>query len=166
MKYVFSFTACLLFMLTPLYGQFLLPKEQLFIRQTTSTVKIDDGNTTSDDWKSVIEKLERKSVVLLGEMNHGSREIFLRRNELIQALHQQLGFDVILFESGIGELIYDEQERQNLKPRQLLSAFFGIWQTQEFEALMTYVQTYNLKIAGFDVQRSDGSFTPLLQQRY
>lgn len=165
MKYLLL--ACfthLLLILTPLYGQFLLPEEQLFIKHTVSTIKVDTGTTVVDDWSSVIKEVDGKRIVLLGEANHGSREIFLRRNELIQALHEQLGFEVILFESGMGELIYDDQEQQRLAPRQLLSAFFDIWRTQEFESLMAYVQAHHLAIAGFDVQRSGNSFEPLLQE--
>ncbi|HEV7783653.1 MAG TPA: hypothetical protein VGO58_20420 [Chitinophagaceae bacterium] len=53
-------------------------------------------------------------MVLIGEPNHGSKEIFLLRNSLIKFLHESHGFDIILFESGIGELIRADISKDQL----------------------------------------------------
>ena len=42
--------------------------------------------------------------------------------------------------------------------------FFGGWRTSEFRELMTYVKSEEVSIAGFDVQRTGGSFNPLLSK--
>ena len=123
-----------------------------------------DRNYKGGDWSPVIEAVQNKNMVLLGEMNHGAREIFITRNELIKALHQELGFDVILFESGIGELGSIQYSRDSLTSKQMTYGFFGGWRTQAFEDLMHYVRDEDITIGGFDVQKTGNGFTGLLER--
>ena len=101
--------------------------------------------------------------MLLGEFNHGSREVFVSRNDLIKSLHENLGFDVILFEAGIGELSEINFYKKTLAPEQMTKGFFGIWRTKEFERLMQYIKENQIEIGGFDVQRSGAGFNKLLR---
>ncbi|MEM6721232.1 MAG: hypothetical protein AAF611_18020 [Bacteroidota bacterium] len=128
--------------------------------------KIKSINVSSDyqkgDWKPILKEVKNKRIVLLGELNHGSKEIFLSRNDLIKSLHEKLGFDVILFESGIGELIETNSQKKNLPPNKMTYGFFGGWRTSEFVDLMDYVKSRNMSISGFDVQRTGNSFQSVL----
>jgi len=108
--------------------------------------------------------MKDKRFILLGEFNHGSKEVFELRTSLIKHLHENLGVNVILFESGIGELITAEVYKQELTARQMTNGVFSGWRTKEFVDLMDYVKTENMSIAGFDVQRSGGSFQFLLKE--
>ena len=110
------------------------------------------------NWEPMAKRIGEKRLVLLGEFNHGSKEIFLARNDLIRFLHEKKGFNVILFESGIGELIGPEINRQHYTPEQMANCLTGVWRTKEFTELMAYVQSSGIKTGGFDVQRSGGSF--------
>ncbi len=160
---------------------------QLFLLLSLSTVSLFGQNPSvevpdlSDDRVlalpvegplsgTALDKLDQavaeKRFVSIGEFTHGSREVFLLRNRLIEYLHEQHGFDVILFEAGIGELIVLNEEKHNLTDRQLTGGFFGPWRTEEFRDLMRYVRENEIEIAGFDVQRTARSFDPLLRELF
>lgn len=117
---------------------------------------------SNGDWTDVLKKVENKRIVLLGELNHGSKEIFLSRNDLIKSLHKEMGFNIILFESGIGELISINEQKHKLTPTEMTYGFFSGWRTDEFTKLMDYVKSNNISISGFDVQRTGSSFEKTL----
>ncbi|MEO1032695.1 MAG: erythromycin esterase family protein [Bacteroidota bacterium] len=121
-----------------------------------------DSNYINGNWKPILKAVKNKRIVLLGELNHGSKEIFKSRNDLIKSLNQELGFNVILFESGIGELIEINLQKKTLSPTEMIYGFFGGWRTDEFVELMDYIKSNNISISGFDVQRTGGAFEKLL----
>lgn len=148
---------------TPVFGQNLSKEASLFIKKHTSVLS-RDKNFQLTDWKNVLKDVRKSRLVLIGEANHGSREMFEVRNSLIRSLHKKLDFDVILFESGIGELILPNCQKATKTAAELTRGLFGIWQTSAFEELMAFVKEEEIEIAGFDVQRSGGSFQYLLQE--
>lgn len=145
------------------YGQ-TLTKEQINFLQKNAKVICKDSSITDADWKPLAAHLKGKKIILLGEFNHGSREIFQLRNSLIKYLHRELGIKTILFESGIGELLLADMRKNEMTPAQMTNGLFGGWRTEEFSDLMAYVKSENLSIAGFDVQRTGGSFAYLLKE--
>lgn len=132
-----------------------------FLNKKIKSIEVD-ANYSNGNWKPVLKEVNNKKIVLLGELNHGSKEIFLSRNDLIKSLHQELGFNVILFEAGIGELFSIDLQKETLTPQEMIHGFFGGWRTEEFIELMNYVKSNNISISGFDVQRTGGSFEKLL----
>lgn len=109
-------------------------------------------------WEPVASQLKNKNMIFLGEQNHGSKELFRWRNDLIQYLHQKHGFNTVLFESGIGELLNADGNESTLSSIQMTRRLFGGWRTAEFRDLMAYINSEQMGWAGFDVQRSGGSF--------
>ena len=112
--------------------------------------------------------VENKRIVLLGEFTHGSHEVNIVKNQLIQVLHDSLGFDVLLFESGIGELGVVNLRRDEMDAQDMLHAgVFGPWRTTEYLELMNYVNQHSdLKVGGYDVQRSGGAFSGWLEEEF
>jgi erythromycin esterase len=141
----------------------LLSREQIRKIRETSKIIYSDANSTQPNWQPLSPHLKNKRLILLGEFNHGSKEVFELHNSLIKYLHESKGIDVILFESGIGELITPDLDRDQMTASQMTNGFFGNWRTQEFIELMSYVKSQNISIAGFDVQRTGGSFSSLLE---
>jgi len=131
------------------------------LSKITNSIEVD-SNYQNGNWEPLLKQVKNKRIVLLGELNHGSKEIFQSRNDLIKSLHEELGFDAILFESGIGELIEIDSKKNTLKPNEMTYGFFGGWRTTEFVELMDYVKTKNISISGFDVQRTGSSFQRVL----
>jgi len=145
-----------------IYGQYLTTNEVESLREKAVDIEVD-SLYENGNWKPLLKQLKNKRIVLLGEFNHGSKEVFVARNELIKYLHKNLGFDVILFESGIGELAPMDIFRKKISSKYMTVGLFGGWRTQEFVQLMDYVKNENISINGFDIQRTGGSFERLLE---
>lgn len=144
-------------------SQNLSSEQEKFIQKNLKPVSTD-SILENANWKSIASKVKNKRIVLLGEFNHGAKEIFQWRNGLIKYLHQHHGFNTILFETGIGELIDAQFNKSELTSAQMKRGLFGVWRTAEFEDLMNYIKTENINLAGFDVQRSGGSLNYILKQ--
>ncbi|MSR61581.1 MAG: hypothetical protein EXS08_03915 [Planctomycetes bacterium] len=64
---------------------------------------IDPGNEQFSDLMPLKSAIGDCRVVVLGEATHGDGATFLAKTRLIRFLHQELGFDVLVWESGMGE---------------------------------------------------------------
>jgi erythromycin esterase len=161
-KILFLLLMCT-FISLDLTGQVLTKDQKKFLNANSVVISADTNFNTSN-WKPIADQVKGKNIILLGEFNHSSREIFETRNSLIKYLHKELGIHVILLESGIGELASTDLEKQKLSPAQMTNGLVGSWRTKEFRDLMAYVKSENMSVAGFDVQRTGGSFTYLLKE--
>lgn len=125
-----------------------------------------EPSSTALDFTALKKILKNKRVVALGEFTHGAKEINQLKAELIKYLHEELGYDLLLFEAGVGEGIAIEFDRKQLTKEQLLTAGLpGPWHTEGYLEMMTYLQAApELTVAGFDVQRTGRSFDRLLRK--
>ncbi|HEY6506257.1 MAG TPA: erythromycin esterase family protein [Chitinophagaceae bacterium] len=136
--------------------------QRTFLRENAYTIHPDETFSKSS-WDYLVPNITDKRIMMLGEFTHGAKEIFQLHNNLVRFLHEQLGFNTILFESGIGELAVVDINRKQLNGAQMTLGFFGGWRTKENRELMEYVKTNNISVAGFDVQRTGNSFKQLLK---
>jgi erythromycin esterase len=104
--------------------------------------------------------LADRRLVQLGESGHGVAEFNTMKVRLIKFLHEQMGFDVIAFESSIFECFYANARAGALSSTDLIrNSIFGVWHTQEVLPLFEYIKETQktsrpLILAGFDVQIS------------
>ena len=106
--------------------------------------------------------LKDKKIVLLGEQSHGDGATFEEKITLIKYLHENLGFNTIIFESGMYDNFKSYKDFISKKEKIDIydNAIGGIWSdTQYFQELMLYVDQCfknkdTLKILGFDCQES------------
>lgn len=157
-KSVFSLLFFTIFC-TTIQAQELNKKQIKFLKKNGHPVILN--NHSSVQPIPALEKaLQNKRIVLLGEFTHGAKEINLVKNGLIKYLHEQLGYKVLLFESGMGELMGIELDRTEKSPLEFLRmGLFGPWRTKEYLELMAYIkEKETLKVGGFDVQRSGPAF--------
>jgi erythromycin esterase len=159
MKY--HLICCMLVVTFVASGQKLTAEQLTYLEK--NAIVVCENDAAEPVWNALSSQLKNKRIILLGEFTHGSKEIFSLRTSLIRHLHQTLGVNVILFESGIGELITADLNKQTMSGKQMTNGLFGGWRTKEFVELMEYVKAENLSVAGFDVQRTGSSFQFVLK---
>ena len=104
--------------------------------------------------------LANARIVLLGEQGHGDGATFDAKVKLIQFLHQELGFNIVAFESGLYSNFKAGQLDRTLKPPTSFyyESVFDIWSdTKQFKTLLEYVKETEFRnnpigILGFDLQ--------------
>jgi erythromycin esterase len=101
-----------------------------------------------------------KRIVQLGESGHGVSEFSRAKVRLIRYLHEELGYDVIAFESGLFECDRAGRAAARLEAGQMMrDCIFPIWHAEEVLPLFEYIRETQrtsrpLILTGFDVQRS------------
>jgi len=103
--------------------------------------------------------IEDRRLVQLGESSHGVAEFNRIKVRLIKFLHEEMGFDVIAFESGLFECYETDARYADLSPSKMIQTVFRVWRTEEVLELFEYlVETKAtdspLTLAGFDLQLS------------
>lgn len=122
--------------------------------------EVGKGNKDFTGYSRLKTILKDVEIVMLGEQSHGEATTFSTKIKLIKYLHQEMGFDLLVFESGI----YDCQKAWELISQgadvktSLAKSIFMLWSTtREFFPLTQYVEdnlhtAHPLKVLGFDNQ--------------
>ncbi|RRJ65047.1 erythromycin esterase [Paenibacillus oralis] len=99
-----------------------------------------------------------KRIVFLGESSHGVAEFSLAKTRLIQFLHEEMGYNVLAFESGLANtsLAYGKSASQSAE-QTMKDAIFGVWWSKETLPLFDYIKATQqsdqpLALTGFDMQ--------------
>ena len=109
------------------------------------------------------EKLAAAQVVALGEQSHGGSEEFRYKLRLVRFLHEKLGFDVLLLESGfydMGRLSHAVMSRGHQLDEQAPGNVFYMYaNSAEGRELLRYIQKQRatpnrLAFAGIDSQHT------------
>ncbi|OBY77618.1 erythromycin esterase [Paenibacillus sp. KS1] len=133
------------------------------IREITSTT-----SSNYKDLEFLKPILKDKTVVSLGENFHRVAEYSSMKTRLIKYLHEELGYDVIAFESGLGDAFMTNENARNLTPKEMMQhSIFPIWHSKETLNLFEYIKkqqgTNNpLHLAGYDMQFTSGYLTQFI----
>lgn len=133
---------------------------------------IDPDDSDFSDLEFLREALRGVRVVLLGEGDHGGGSDVLAQTRLTKFLHQEMGFDVVAFESGLHSTAAAWRALQtDIDPREaVLKGVFGIWaRSAQFESLIRYLSQSArggrpLELVGFDSQLTGTAAATLLPE--
>ncbi|WP_162789454.1 erythromycin esterase family protein [Altererythrobacter sp. ZODW24] len=130
--------------------------------QVSPVSSIDPAHTDYSDLQPLAEAIGEKRIVMLGEASHGDGATFLAKTRIIQFLHQQLGFDVLVFESGISDLHIAQQaiDAGADIDTAIKKSVFPLWsRSDQLRPLVGYLEQQRaggapITLAGFDMQMS------------
>ncbi|MDM5250756.1 MULTISPECIES: erythromycin esterase family protein [unclassified Lysinibacillus] len=110
-----------------------------------------------EDLEMLKPLLQDKRIVFLGESSHGTAEFSLAKTRIIQFLHQEMGYNVLAFESGMGNAMNAQGQIDKQSAQQTMkNAIYPVWWSKETLPLFEYAKKTqktdkSLKLAGFDV---------------
>jgi len=168
MKRLLTILTCSIFCAFHLQGQQESLLTDQYLKDNVTRIKsIDAGDTDFSDLTFLAEELDGVEIVLLGEQGHGDGATFLAKTRLIKYLHEELGFTVLSFESGLKDVnrVWESIKNGNDKLDVFDQGVFPIWtESKQVESLMNYVidqsKTSNpLIFSGFDMQPTGNGFS-------
>lgn len=134
-------------------------KWENWIKQNSIQIKSIQSNDFSDlqFYKTL---LVNKKIVQLGESSHGVKEFNQAKVRMIKFLHEEMGFNIIAFESSVYDCFYAFNNKLQSGANSLMgNSIYGVWYTNEVKELFEYlIETQNtdnpLRLVGFDTQTS------------
>jgi erythromycin esterase-like protein len=121
---------------------------------------IDVSATDDTDLAFLTDVLEGRRIVELGENTHGAAQYSRAKTRIVKYLHEQLGFDVLVWETSILAAHLVDQELDGLTPEQAtVNALLSIWHTEDVVELLAYAKStrttgHPLHLAGMDLMFS------------
>ncbi|PSL47331.1 erythromycin esterase [Chitinophaga niastensis] len=136
---------------------------QAFLKEDISQIgSIDTADTTFTDLKAIKNAIGNARIVLLGEQTHGEGSTFQAKTRLIKFLHQEMGFEVLAFESGLYDCarIWENTKNGGEFSKEVIGSLFYMYATsKQMYPLFDYIQSKvnqpdPLIVAGFESQHS------------
>jgi erythromycin esterase len=129
-----------------------------------NAVRIGDGVDERGATERVIAAIGDARIVMLGEPSHGAGSAFAAKVALVEMLHERMGFDVLIWESGLIDLERTEEGLHgDADPVQAAQrGILKIWSASaECRPLFEYAKASHrgarpLTMAGFDMQLTAG----------
>lgn len=111
------------------------------------------------DFSFLKEALEGKRVVALGESSHSYGDLQLLKGKMVQYLHDELDFDVIMLEAGYGDtkMAWENIGLSNKGVETKNNSLYGNLRSNEINPLFEYIKEQSntenkLEYAGYDTQ--------------
>ncbi len=139
-----------------------------FLQEAVHTIEtISPDVASNEDLTFLVSELEGVEILLLGEQGHGDGSTFLAKTRIIKYLHENQGYNVLAFESGLFDCYRVWEAIQN--GADSLEVFglgiFPVWaKSEQLQPLFQYIldqsKTDNpLILIGFDMQPT-GNISP------
>ncbi|MEC1622291.1 erythromycin esterase family protein [Bacillus mojavensis] len=125
---------------------------------------LDSSDASNKDLRFLKKVLKGKRIVQLGETTHGSGEMNATKVRMIKYLHEELGYDVLAFESGFPEANASYLHMDQLTPKSIMkNSIYPVWHTEDVVELFDYMKEQKAKgdpliLTGFDIQSLKNSF--------
>jgi erythromycin esterase len=134
-----------------------------WLRQHAATIRtVDPADEDFSDLAAFGRAIGDARVVFLGEPSHTTGNLFSAQARLVKYLHQEHGFDVLVFESGLYDVskVWDSVRAGDSAHHAFRLGIFRVWaDPAEVRPLMDYVASQAhgprpLELAGYDAQFS------------
>ena len=131
---------------------------------------IDPADTDFSDLSGLRTAIGDARIVLLGEQTHGEGSTFQAKTRVVKFLHEQMGFEVLAFESGLYDCarIWENVEAGGDVSKEVVGSLFYMYATSvQTQDLFHYVQgqlhgRHPLIMAGFESQHTGEKAKELL----
>ena len=148
----------------------LIDKEIAFLRSLIIPINSVEIYSDYSDLDYLKEHTKEAKIIALGEVTHGSSEIFKMKSKIIRYLVENDGFDIFAIEANMPEAYklnkYIIKGEGN--PKKLIKGMiFWTWNTKEMLDLVNWMRDYNSKhtkkviFTGFDMQYCEGAISEL-----
>jgi erythromycin esterase len=140
-------------------------EEMNWLNRAIRPVKTLDLGGNDKDLKSIADATAGAKVVGLGEVTHGSSEIYKMKTRIVKELVEKEGFTIFVIEANMPEAykINDYIVEGKGDPQELIKGMhFWIWDTKEILDLVNWMKEYNsshdrkITFAGIDMQFYEG----------
>jgi erythromycin esterase-like protein len=103
-----------------------------------------------DDFSFLTRELQNTRIAVLGEQLHWDGTTFVMKEKIIRYLHENLNFDVVLYEAGLYDMWQMTIQQDSLNPKTGLYPFW--WNNEETKSLWEYYENEKISLGGFDIQ--------------
>ena len=136
------------------------PRVKWLRKHAVQVRTVDPADQDYRDLQPLKKVIGDSRIVMLGEISHGDGTTMLAKSRLVKFLHEQMGFDVLVFESPLYDMSKVwESIAQGEEPRQAVQrGMFGVWsRSPQDYGLFDYIgrsakSARPLALAGFDLQ--------------
>jgi len=142
--------------------------KQAAVKSSTIQTVAFQTNDKFEDLKFLKKAIGDKRIVMLGESSHGAAEFNQVKARMVQYLHQEMGFNVLAFESGLGDTSGTYAGISKLTGEETLrKSIYPVWHTKELVPLYDYIKAQStakqpLILTGFDMQ-PNGAFARFME---
>jgi len=110
-----------------------------YVHSVPCTVQMPD--TATDFLCFLDEELKNKQILLLGEQLHQDGATLQMKTRMVRYLHEKLGYNVILYETGLYDMYLMNQDgRQRMNPSKAVWTFW--WGSNETKSLWEYYRSH------------------------
>ncbi|RJS55081.1 hydrolase [Bacillus subtilis] len=131
---------------------------------------LDASDASNKDLRFLKKVLKGKRIVQLGETTHGAGEINATKVRMIKYLHEELGYDVLAFESDFANTNASYLNMDQSTPKSTMkNSIYAVWHTEDVVELFAYMKEQKEKgdpliLTGFDIQSMKNSFNDAANQ--
>ncbi|AUZ25080.1 hydrolase [Bacillus subtilis] len=131
---------------------------------------LDASDASNKDLRFLKKVLKGKRIVQLGETTHGAGEINATKVRMIKYLHEELGYDVLAFESDFANTNASYLNMDQSTPKSTMkNSIYAVWHTEDVVELFAYMKEQKEKgdpliLTGFDIQGMKNSFNDAANQ--
>ncbi|QIW78585.1 erythromycin esterase family protein [Bacillus tequilensis] len=131
---------------------------------------LDASAASNKDLRFLKKVLKGKRIVQLGETTHGAGEINATKVRMIKYLHEELGYDVLAFESAFTDTNASYLNMDQSTPKSTMkNSIYAVWHTEDVVELFDYMKEQKEKgdpliLTGFDIQGMKNSFNDAANQ--